>query len=738
MSILTFTAILEGMLIFIAILLIIHLFIQRRNQKESSELLSARTKKLRSELAELETQKLKSAEKQEWYCSLFNKSKDMVFVYTITEDGLPGVFLDVNDATCTQLNYPREKILGITLQEIERFETPSLTTGYSRSDMVVLSDSYIHDHQKKLATRACRRIMEKIFNDKQILYESILQDRNGKQIPVEIAARCFEIQDHPVVMSTAKNITERLQVEQALTDSQRRFQDFFAQSPIGIAMYDADRKLIAVNLACLKMFGIPDREEFAKFDLFDNPLIPESIKKKLDKGESVRWEATVDFSKVLEKSLFITRKTSTSYFDIMLTNMGPDRDFKSRGYFAQVQDTTERREAEDNLRHSEQQLLQAEKMEAIGSMAGGIAHDFNNILTPIMGYAKMAMRPGTSSENIKKYADGISKAANRAKDLVGQILTFSRKSDQEEHKLNPIKTIPIVKEVIKLQRTSLPENIEIQRVLKTEHDIVMANPTKIHQVIMNLCTNAGHAMRKTNGGILELRMTDFVATKRSKGKFPELEPGRYLRISIKDTGTGMDQATLKKIFEPFFTTKRIGEGTGMGLSVVHGIITSYKGTIKVDTEPGKGSTFHVILPVVEEKTEEETESTEEPPTGNESILIVEDDTAVAEILSEMLISLGYKTTVISNGFSALKLFKLDSHHFDLVIMDQVMHEMKGTELARQLLTIRPDIPIILCTGYKESIPPEQAKAAGIRELITKPLTIEDLSVIIRKVLDQQK
>jgi CheY-like chemotaxis protein len=259
---------------------------------------------------------------------------------------------------------------------------------------------------------------------------------------------------------------------------------------------------------------------------------------------------------------------------------------------------------------------------------------------------------------------------------------------------------------------------------------------------MNLCTNAGHAMKMQDQGILEMRITDFVIKKYGRQReFPELGPGRYIRISVKDNGSGMDQETLNRIFEPFFTTKRKGEGTGMGLSVVHGIIKGLNGTIKVDTEIDKGSVFHVILPVIEDLQDTKEDTSEEKTSlakGSESILIVDDDPEITSMMADILESLGYKTATANIGNAAYKIFKMNPKHFDLVITDQMMPAMKGTDLTKELLAIRPDIPIILCTGYSESISPEQAKSIGVREYITKPVKIEDLAATIRKILDTEK
>lgn len=663
------------------------------------------------------------------YHILFNNTQDIVFIHGLTPEGLPGRLLEVNDVACEKLEYSREELLKLTPTDINAIPPPVATLGYSRSDMVVLSDADVAEKTRKYMDREARIQMSDILKKRHLVYNSTYISRNGKTIPVEIIAQRFDLQDRPLIICTAHDITERQQIQLALQESEQRFYDFFAHSPIGVALYDGQRKLLNVNQACLKMFGIPDVREFAKFNVFDNPFIPQVFRDKLNKGETVRYEATIDFKDVLNFSMFISGRTGQANFDIMIQNLGVDSGYKPKGYLVQVQDNTQRMKAEEALRQSEKQLRQAEKMEAIGSLAGGIAHDFNNILTPILGYAEIIMRACPKTDPVYQYMQEIHRASNRAKELVNQILTFSRKTEKEGH---PIHIIPIVKEVLVLIRAALPQNIEINRIIKTEEDVVLADPTQVHQILMNLCTNAGHAM-KAKGGILEIRLTNFVISERST-EFPNLHPGRYLRISVKDTGTGIDKSILGRIFEPFFTTKERGEGTGMGLAVVHGTVSSMKGTITVETEMEKGSTFHVILPTIEKEEEEEIEQEKPLPVGNECIMFVDDEPEITRMAGEMLGSLGYTPVIVNHGNDAVKLFESNAEYFDLIITDQVMPGMRGLELAQKLRTIRPDIPIILCTGFSETFAKQQAESLGVSGILMKPIIMRDLAELIRSAL----
>lgn len=383
----------------------------------------------------------------------------------------------------------------------------------------------------------------------------------------------------------------------------------------------------------------------------------------------------------------------------------------------------------------ERQLRQAQKMESIGTLAGGIAHDFNNILGIIFGYTDLALLDSSDGSTVQSNLQEVQKAAHRAKDLVRQILAFSRQSEQER---SLMQVGPIVKETLKLLKAALPATIEIRRQTDTlPHgaDIVMADPTQIHQVIMNLCTNAGHAMRE-KGGLLEVSLSNVELGPHDLAPYADLNPGPYLRLSVKDTGHGMDQAVLERIFEPYFTTKGIGEGTGLGLAVVHGIVKSHGGAITAYSKPGEGSLFHVYLPGAGgEITAEKTDS-ELLARGSETILFVDDEPGLVDAGRKALEHLGYKVVSRTGSIEASGAFRAQPDKFDLVITDLSMPQMTGLELARELLRIRPDIPIILCTGFSEMMLPERAKSAGIRELLFKPLIIADLSNTVRRVLDK--
>jgi PAS domain S-box-containing protein len=376
-------------------------------------------------------------------------------------------------------------------------------------------------------------------------------------------------------------------------------------------------------------------------------------------------------------------------------------------------------------------LQQAQKMEAIGTLAGGIAHDFNNILTAVLGYTEIALMGIDESSPVGRNLQQVLQAGNRARELVKQILTFSR---QTEHEFKPVRVDLIVAEALKLMRASLPSTISIQQRLNSR-SAVMADATQIHQVVINLCTNAAHAMRE-RGGELSVSMEDVDPDEVFFREHPELAPGSYQKLSIGDRGVGMEPKVMARIFDPFFTTKQRGEGTGMGLSVVLGIVKSHKGAVTVDSTAGQGSVFHVFFPIAQRVAMETAFDHDTVlPRGHERILLVDDEEAIIDLGQRMLEHLGYRVTTRSTGASAFKLLLQNPWRFDLVITDMTMPKMTGEELAKKLLKLRRDLPIILCTGFSAQISKERARAIGIGEFLMKPIVIGELARTVRRVLD---
>ena len=384
----------------------------------------------------------------------------------------------------------------------------------------------------------------------------------------------------------------------------------------------------------------------------------------------------------------------------------------------------------EERKKAEIQLRQAQKMEAIGTLAGGIAHDFNNILSSILGFTELAQMRVPEDHEIQSDLAQIFNAGNRAKDLVQQILTFSRKTDQES---KPVQVDLIVMEALKLLRASIPTTIDIQQRVESK-SLVMGDPTQIHQVLMNLCTNAAHAMQEADG-TLSVDLSDTEIDHLFARKHPGMEPGPHLKLTVGDTGCGIPEDVLHRVFDPFFTTKTLGEGTGMGLSVVHGIVTSHKGAVTVYSEPDKGSTFTLFFPVI--KPLQSLGGKAERPVlkGTERILFVDDESTIVELSQRILESLGYTVVTCSDGMKALELITNDPRGFDLVITDMTMPHMTGDILAREVLKIRSDLPIILCTGFSARINEKEAIELGIRAFVSKPILRSDLAETVRSVLD---
>ena len=344
------------------------------------------------------------------------------------------------------------------------------------------------------------------------------------------------------------------------------------------------------------------------------------------------------------------------------------------------------------------QLRQTQKMEAIGTLAGGIAHDFNNILSAIIGYSEIALQDVETGSRLRGYLERVLGAGSRAKELVQQILAFSRQAELEP---KPLNITPIVKEALKLLRASLPAFIAIRQDLTSEAT-VQADPTHLHQVVMNLCTNAAHAMEK-DGGTLTVHLEDVTVSTDTAAEIPDLNPGPFVCLTVQDTGHGMPREVVERIFDPFFTTKEIGEGTGMGLAVVHGIIRIHQGAIVVESEPGSGTLFKVYFPIIAGETDRPAPDVEPLPIGTERILFTDDEELQVELSREMLARLGYQVTGFTDCRKALAHFRENPTAFDLVITDMTMPHMTGDILAAELIAIRPDIPIILCTGYSLSL-----------------------------------
>jgi PAS domain S-box-containing protein len=513
------------------------------------------------------------------------------------------------------------------------------------------------------------------------------------------------------VLEIAHDITEKAQAEEALRESEEKYRSMMESMKDPIYICSPDFRVEYMNTAMIRRTGRDATGENCFKALHDlDEKCPRCMHDKAQQGEYFESE-------------IVSPKDNRSYH---VSNSPIIHGDGSISKMTIYRDTTD-------LKKLETQLQQAQKMEAVGTLAGGIAHDFNNILGGIIGYAELAKMKAPEGSNVIAYLDKMIKSSDRAADLIKQILTLSRRHKQKQR---PVQVRHIVKEALDLLRATLPTTIEIRKDVAKDTGVVNADPTQMHQVIMNLTTNAGHAMQE-NGGVLEVTLANVELDDLEAAKHLDLDAGSYLRLMVSDTGYGMSSEIMERIFDPYFTTKDTGEGTGLGLAVAQGIVKAHGGTITVYSEPGKGTTFHVYLPVILELEREEKGSEEPLPTGSESILFIDDEEVLIEIGGQILEHLGYKVVTEKSSVQALELFRAEPDRFDLVITDMTMPHMTGDKFARELMKIRPHISVILCTGHSTLVLEEKAKDIGIRAFVMKPLVMRNLAETVRKVLDEK-
>lgn len=678
-----------------------------KTMESKTEQLNARNVKLEKSLEEEEQREKAILVWRDWYRTLLNHSHEAILVYGLDARNQAGKFVEANETACSVLGYTREELLALSPREVEAGNEGSRPVHMALLERRGLPDSV-----------------------SEVVVERVFRTKGGVEIPMESAIRLLSFDGRPVVMCAAHDITQRRDALLALKESERRFQDFFARSPIGVAVYNENQQLTDVNQAALAMFGFSERAQFSHLNIFSVPELTDDSRKILLNGGTVRFEWAFSFDDERRNEKFRSARSGRCRFDVLATNLGLNQNFNPKGFLVQIQDVTERRRAEDALRQNEKVLRQAQKMEAIGTLAGGIAHDFNNILTPVIGYAEMAMLMCESEPAIRSNLEEILKASHRAKDLVRQILAFSR---QSEHEPKPVRLGTVVSEVRTLLRGSIPSNVELRCDLATERDIVRADPTQLHQVVMNLCTNATHAMQEC-GGVLELTLQLLRIDAKTRGPLSCLRRGEYVNLTVRDTGTGMDKQTMERIFEPFFTTKRSGEGTGMGLAVVHGIVNSLNGMIQVESEVGKGTAFHVILPLITQTVDASAPVAAPLPHGTETILFVDDEVDIVNMVEQMLTGLGYKPALCRGSQEALALFNENPGAYDLVITDQMMPGMTGSEMVREMHKRRKDLPVIICTGFSRTLPENELVESGVGEMLMKPIVLRQMAEAIRRVL----
>jgi PAS domain S-box-containing protein len=511
--------------------------------------------------------------------------------------------------------------------------------------------------------------------------------------------------------------------EESLKDEAIRRRILVEQSSDGIVVLDENGNVYEANLKYAQMLGYT-MEEVYRLHIWDwdNDYAKEQLLEMLrtidEKGDHFETKH---------------RRKDGTIFDVEISTNGAFCGGKKL-IFAVCRDISDRKQAEQEKLKLEEQLHHAQKLEAIGTLTGGIAHDFNNILGIILGFAEISIEQIPKDSPVHGRLNHIVAACYRAKDIILQLRTFSRKVTIEKRPIDPVQTI---KEALKFLRSSLPSTIEIRQNFSAVSGIIMADPTQLHQVMMNLCTNAAQAMEKTYGVISVDAESIVVNEARPEKKLGLLE-GDYFKLTISDTGSGIEPEIIDRIFDPYFTTKEFGKGTGMGLSLVHGIIKNHSGVISVVSKPGEGAVFTIFLPMIKNKNVDTKQFDDALPRGKETILFVDDEPEITTIAEKNLQNLGYTVKTALSPIDALILFRKDPHQYHLIITDMIMPHLTGEAFFKEIRTIRKDIPAIICTGFSTLIDEQRAKEIGFAAYLMKPISRYELSQIVRAVIDNSQ
>lgn len=605
-----------------------------------------------------------------------------------------GKRIEVNKSYCNILGYEKEELLFKSIYD----------------DVNIWIDP---NEQKK----SKKELLKKGKLDK--LYIEA-QKKSGKFIYLNGSAAIVELDNKQYAILTYIDITEQKKAENEL----RLLSTAIEQSPASVIITDIKGTIEYVNKKFEQISGYSREEVIGK---------KPSILKSGDKSETdykELWE-TIKSGKKWEGEFQNKKKNGKLYWENSVISPVFDENGKLIRYLAIKEDITEKRKNNLEKIELEKQIRHNQKLETIGTLAGGIAHDFNNILTPIIGYADLGTSVLDPKDKLYRYFHNITIASTRAKDLVEQILLFSK---QKEKQKKPLALHLIIKEALKLLRQSIPSTVEIISEIDSYCDMILADSTQLHQVVVNLCTNAWQAMEET-GGHLTVKMHQVKLTKKQKKLLLNLKQNEYIHLAIKDTGHGMDKDTLARIYEPFFTTKPVDRGTGLGLPVVHGIVKNHNGEIQVESTLGKGTTFNIYLPVIKNHETVQTEQKREIIEGEESILIVDDDEIVADMTKEILDGLGYSTKVFYNGQDTINELSKYPFKYDLLVSDMTMPKMTGIELAEQVQKLRKGMPIVIMTGFNnKNLVEDTLNKLNIKSIIQKPISRKDISIIVRHAL----
>ncbi|HOI72635.1 MAG TPA: ATP-binding protein [Syntrophales bacterium] len=604
--------------------------------------------------------------------------------------------------------------------------------GYAEPEILEHGTRMFYDSDEEYE-RVGRELYSRLAGSERTSVESHLVRKDGT-ILFAILTAAYLKADDPAAghIVTIQDITKRRLAEEALHESENRVRGILEQAPFSIQVFSPEGDIIFTNTAFEKLWAVT-QEDLKGYNILRDrqiealgimPAVHRAFDGMPSTTPTIEYNAESTVGKgnllVVQGILYPVLDVNDAILYVIMIHL----------------DFTKQARIEKERKKLEERLQQAQKMEAIGTLAGGIAHDFNNILSSIMGYSELCLHEVRSNPKASRHAEQILKAADRARDLVQQILTFSRKAEPEK---NPLSLAPIIKEVVKFMRASLPTTIEIrQKTPETPH-VIMADPSQMYQVLMNLCTNASHAM-KESGGILEIGLRQVeIEAGAALFRIP-LPDGRYVELSVRDTGQGIPQQNLGKIFDPYFTTKQQGEGTGLGLSVVLGIVKDHHGEIRVYSEEGKGSHFMIYLPLVDREIEvgEHGKNTIIPPGKGETVLFIDDEQMIVDMSSEILEDLGYRVLTETDPVKAIDLLKSDIRGIDIVITDKTMPHMTGFEVVKAIKTMSREIPVILCSGFLEKSDLEKITELNVDRVIVKPIQMSALANAVRELLDGTK
>jgi len=600
-----------------------------------------------------------------------------------------GRILFANPHACSNYGYPLEEFVALSLFDIDPAITREIWPGLWQTICVKSSHSF----------------------------EGINKRRDGSLFPVEVNVFLVEANGQMMTGAFTQDITERkkIEAEAQLT----RF--IFDKASVAILYGGEDGRILNVNEQACKYLGYT-KDELCNLTVFDidTSLSKEQIVKKWDETHEKRSLIFETEHKRKDGSLLPVEVTSNS-----LVYEGKRRSITF------IKDISAKKQEEMQKAATNSRLQHIQRLDSLGTLAGGIAHDFNNILSAIFGYTELTKLACSDNAKVQHYLSQLSSAGLRAKNLVQQILNFSRQGDSEKQ---PLDISRIVNEALNLIRATVPTHIEIAKNVPANLGVILANETQIHQIVMNLCTNAYHAIHEESG-LIDVVLTTATMTTRDAMNYPDLVPGNYLKLVVTDTGSGIPAEILPKIFDPYFTTKNPEEGTGLGLSTVHGIVKEHGGCLRVYSEQNRGSSFQVFLPMVELTSDTTAASVEQLPHGSETILFVDDEQLLLEIGKELLESLGYRVETRASSIDALEAFRIQQGKYDLVISDMTMPNMGGEHLAMEIKKIQPNVPIILCTGFSTRLNAENLLKTGVAKVLMKPVTMNELAVSVRRALD---